>query len=41
LVICRHNQDCTITKVNTKEERLLKTGEFSRAVAIFKEQGIP
>jgi hypothetical protein len=27
--------------VNTKEGTPLKKGEFSRAVVIFKEQGIP
>jgi hypothetical protein len=41
LAVCRHLQDYTITRVNTKEESLLKKGEFSRAVVIFTEQGIP
>jgi hypothetical protein len=28
-------------RVNTKEGSLLKKGDFSRTVAIFREQGIP
>jgi hypothetical protein len=41
MVFLENRQKFIIIKVNTKEGSLLRKGKFSRAVAIFREHGIP